>query len=560
MAWPTDSWLVLWALPLVVLPLLLRWLPVPSDRDAPWNTAIDISMALGAGVVAGVVSAVWTSPHALGTVLTTHDFSGICDTIGSLRQLDPGGITKQPGSSLLPAALAAVLGVIEGLAVASLLTTMATGVALYCWGRILHSRSAGVAAACILCAIHPLAAMTRQLDFYPEQGLMMLLCAVTATAALRFPNLWGLGAAGVGIGLALMADHTGLSFGLAALAVTGLVALRAPLRKIPVRLVVLFAPIAVSYGLSSQMMVMSPFLEDRFACFVTDSTGVPENRFFGQRKRDDSHLVGSLRDYAVDARNGRRYGGYCWGHSSPLGLPRTLVALGVMSRDLSKAESPDRWQLPTSRRAHVYPWLPPAFMALLVIGLALRKRPLLLLGLLLVLAPFSSSLRLAASSQILAHVLITPLMPIPMLIGTAWAIMAFRTPSEPPTTRWTLLAPLLTALVLIPLMLGVPKTFLAPDAAWRQPLPSNVDAISLSIHSPRFLEDPTLPNVQEDDMGYCREALLEDLHAGHSPGTRLYPNALGDARKLIPVGTHTRHHAPTSPQGQPDLHRNPPPP
>ena len=216
---------------LLLLALALRLAPLRVDRDEPWNTPLDVTMALLLGLGTAVVKAWWLALFVMMEGTDTSDMSDICSTVEGLRYLDITSVKRQPVAALLPAVLSHPLGFFDGLCASALLSAAGMGAALYLWARTLHSRAAGVATVLFSCAFTPLVVMTRYLTFYPECIAAYALCAASVAAALRWRTRATLGLAGAGVGLALAVDHMGLVFALVPLTVAFVVALRPPARE-----------------------------------------------------------------------------------------------------------------------------------------------------------------------------------------------------------------------------------------------------------------------------------------------------------------------------------------
>jgi hypothetical protein len=525
---------MLLASPLLLLlpPLLLRALPLRSDRDAPWSGWVDGSLALLLGLAVAVVGTAWVGPVALIQPSDAVDYQGVCETVTAIRALDFAAITRQPGAALLPGLLAIPLGLLDGLSLASLLSAAATGGLLYLWGRILYGRAAGVAAAVLMCAVHPVASMARQLHFYPEAAVSFLACAVAGTAALRWRSPRSYLALGLAAGWALMCDHPGLFYAGAGLMIglvlAGLDGWRRGWRRGLLVLALLLGPVLLSYGLTRPMNQGAPF-ESKLAVFQQDITGNDSVYNPSAPQPGDGALVEALGAF-VDAGphpDDPRFG-YRWGWCTPVSLLRTAASVLLMQRIQPVEGFVNPFDLERRRGEQLDPWLPVLALCLPLTLVALRRRPWEALGLLVLLAPFALSLRSVYGSQIFPRLLLSPMIPFSLLMGVAWAWAAHRPPLESGQRRWGWLwTPLINGLVLALLVAGLPPTWLARDAAWRAPGVNANQPFMVQKHAVRSLEDPSVPAHTEDDpQGVCRALVAEDIQAGHPPHGRFYPQAV----------------------------------
>ncbi len=482
---------------LLTVALCLRLLPLRADRHEPWRTPVDLGLALGLGLLTMAVKAWWLAPYALMDGTDTSDIAHVCSTVESLRDLDAGGVRRQPGAALLPALLSRPLGLFDGVAAGALLSTAALGAAQFLWARVLHSRLAGVAAAIFSCAFSCYVIMPRYLTFYPESVAAYALCAAAVAAALRWRNLMTLGLAGAGVGLTLAVDHTGLLYALVPLALAGLVAMAVPLRRIPLRLAVLTLPILLSwFGARLITPASMPTLEDKALLFTMDNVGHPVPR--------------------------PQQPGYNWGRSGPLGMTRALWTLARLSREEPDPEAPlvkaRRLAHEPARAAQVVPWIPVALVALLLAGVALRRRPWELAGQAALLLPFAALLWTAANTQALPKYLMAPMLPLPVLLGVAWAWLAHRRREDArekaggPLRR--LAAPAVTAAVLTLMVTGAVPGWLAPDASRRLAMSTDPSFYQVYTHDP---ED------RSARLEACFRLFQADQRRGVPARSRLFP-------------------------------------
>ena len=535
---------------LVAVALGLRLLPLRAPRAEPWRTPVEVALALGVGLVTAVVKAWWLAPHAMTDGTDTSDLPDICLTVEALRNLDIVNVQRQPMAALLPTALSNPLGLLDGVAAGALASAAGLGAALYLWGRVLHSRAAGVAAAVFSCAFSCYVVMPRYLTFYPECITAYALCAAAVAAALRWRSRACVGLAGAGVGLALSVDHTGLLYALVPLAVAVVVAVRPPPGvddraagrarsalsrwRIPIRLGVLLAPVALSWVLARLITpVNMPALEDKAMVFTADNVG---HQIFQPTPdvdgRHDEDTLTSLRRWAypkeVTGQPDQRRLGYNWGRSGPLGVVRALATLALLTLEEPTAEvlaiRDRRWSLARMRAAQVTPWIPVALVSLLLVGLALRRRRWELAGLLVMLVPFAVLLRTVATTQVWPKYLMGPMLPVPVLLGVAWAYVAHR-PAGEEKAGWRgrlqklspALAPLLAAVVIGLMVTGLVPTWLAPDVPRREQTPADAGFYRVYRRNPTYVSNTNLQS--------CFRLFEADQQRGIPARSRLYPRS-----------------------------------
>ena len=546
---------------ILLLGLGLRLLPLRAERNEPWRSALDLSLALGLGLGTAALKAWYLAVYAMTDGTDTFDLPDVCITVDALRSWDLQAVVRQPVAALLPTLLSYPLGFFDGVAAGALASAAALGAALYLWGRTLHSRAAGIAAALFSCALNPQVVMTRQLTFFPESVAAFGLCAAGAAAALRWRNLPTLGLAGAGVGLALAAEHTGLIYGLAPLGVALVVALRAPPRRIPLRLAVLLAPILLTW--IAARVVTPPgmrTLEDKSAIYTIDNVGHPlTNPFDGAHQHDDELLMRLRR--RVYPRDLFRYNsfverqGYNWGRSGPLGMARALATVALLGAEQPSAEvrsiEGKRWDTDKNRAHHVTPWIPVVLVALLLTLLALWRRPRELAGLVVLLCPFAVLLWHTAATQVFPKTLMAPMLPIPLLLGVGWATLSLRAEDgrllpfvRRPLALWPwgetsdtgeaaapgrlarLAAVVLPGGVAALLVLGLIPGWLSPSASWRLRAASDPDFYTVQARGQahgRGLPPPKTGRAPKSKREACDKLFAEDARRGIPGRSRLYP-------------------------------------
>ena len=464
---------------------------------------VDLVLALGAGLATMLLGAWVLGPASLdGGVVTGADFQEYCASVATLRGDLPAHhyAMRSQAPGLLPGLLAGPLGVVDGLALASLLGSGLVGAALYGWGRALHGRVAGLCAAGFGLAMPALAVAPRVLSFYPLITGLLVAATACATLAMRARTGLGLAVGGVGVALALLADGIGLIWALPCLAVVLVAALRAPRRRWPLRLALALLPVVLSLGVGRWAYAPTHPLETQLSIMVrTNSAAGP----------------GGPPEAEV--------GGYRWGWSNPLAVPASLGRLWQRSRQAGQ-HLQDGQEVRQARARHVSPWLPLLAVALVPAALALRRRPWLLLALGLGCLPFAAMLQRAASMETNLRFLILSMPFVPLLLGLAlaWALegpVGAAPPATPasPAPRWArALRPGIALLLLALLILGPGLTPLSARWSGRAPFPAVNDAAT-AVSFARTGQRRPNPEIPA-----CTEALVRDAQRGTPQASRLY--------------------------------------
>ena len=547
---------------LLLLPLVLRLLPLRADPREAWHSATDLGLALAAGALTAAAKAWWLAPFAMVDGTDTSDLPDICATIEALRKMDIASVHRQPVAALLPAWLTGPLGLFDGVAAGALASAAGLGAAIYLWARILGGRAAGVAAAAFSCAFNCYVVMPRYLTFFPECIVAYGLCAAGAAAAVRWRNGPALGLAGAGVGLALAVDHTGLLYALVPLGIALVVALRAPRRRVPLRLALVLVPVLLSWG--GARLITPPemaTLEGKAVTFTSDNVG----RLVTRPARGAGGKMGlldRLRRWAYpgsEAGRGRKERqGYNWGRSGPVGMVRALVALALLTQEAptptaaAGRSAAGRADLHGARPSHapmalammreklVSPWIPVALVSLLLCGVALRRRRRELAGLLLTLVPFALLLGAMSSTQVFPKFLMGPMVPLPVLMGVAWSWLAHRPAGEDRAAgllanyfkdrspghgqrslgvvqKLTLRSapPLLAAVITGLLVTGVVPSWLGPEASRRQRGPTDLSFYRLLTEREQ--------SASNRNLASCHRLLAEGDRKGVPTESRLYP-------------------------------------
>ena len=517
-----------WALFLV--PLVLRGLGArrSAARGHIW---LDLLIGLGLGAVLA-----WVKLHGVATTIYGGSFPWfmsdaikICSTMEHLQTGATEGILRHPGGLIFAAAAAGKVGLAQGLFTSAMgSSALHTGL-LYVLGVMLHSRMAGLVAALFSCAVAPLALMPVHLTHYPAATAVYLLATTLGVAALLTRGRMGPLLAGLGAGLALFVDFGGLAIAIP-IVVVGLVRWAKGGRS---NLVAgglgLALPIAASWGIAHAVVPpeTSRFEVEVHGLLRESRASVPDWMESGMVRKGIPSTTAAWRPptwvLAALPDPGRTDGAYLWGHSTPPEMVRSLFRVAQLTRGSVPPDLPPSWSgedLQTERAQDVEPWLPLYGVAIVLMVLGLRRRPILLLWLLFLFLPYASALGFQVRVRVWLRFLMMPLTPLPLVFGLAWASLALGSPTAH-LSRWRWLPGLRSAVVVVATV-----GFLALAIEGRIPTHISVDAGWRSDHQSRpgdfrdlmkWLEDrkPARPGTAIDGgAAVCMGALEADQAAG----------------------------------------------
>ena len=545
--WTHTSWLLL------LVPLLLRVLPLPVDSGDRWRLKVDLPLVLLAAVASVVVKFLLISPLMMNHELFfVSDEPWVCATMHGTRTGSFDLVHRQPGAALFPALLSRWLGATDGLGWGALLSCGGLGALWFLAGRLLHGRTAGLLAVAWSCAMAPLVVMPRNITFYPEATFSMLFCLVCGLVALKRDDTWAIVLAGVGVGVALLADFVGLFFCVPTLAIGLIRVLRPPRKRWQVRLAALLLPVLISFGVG---WVITPpnmagletqlrwYVEDldgqipRWATRLPDNTPPPEfegdpgavkhsplQTWIGSRMPDlRANIKGSSTDYR-------------WGRSNPLAIPLTVFRVFLYSqakRNPNREFSYGEGTIDVERAKHVYPWLPVLLLSLVVFIWALRTRRWELAGIVLLLLPFASSLNYQLGTRVMHRFLFTPMSAWPLVMGVAWAWLAQRRRPPALSPAWLrLLAPVLVVCALSVLVAGALPSFLHPQAEWRESNNLGRSVWTFVGGREKFWKSANPPDWNAPEMRHlnfpveefkpCVDLFRDDVKRGNDPRGTLF--------------------------------------
>ena len=416
----------------------------PRDDRTPLSW-IDLLLGAIAAACTGLGAAWWMPAyHMRGFPLSGSDFAQYCDVVIAALA---GRADMHPhrgwAGAVVPALLARDYGVIGGLALSSALSLWVYGAALYIWGRAVHGRVAGLAAALLALTLSPLVLMARTTSFYPQGVALTAMACATAALCLRAPGLLTALACGAACGLALLVEVRAVFWVLAALGVAVIGLLRARSARGLVGLAMLAVPLWVSYQAAARL---------------------PTKGITGLDRQTWSFVQVAMHQLPQPpAPPPAPETDFWWGRNGLRDLPNTLR----QTREMMDAVPATVASLPVNvryRREQVHPWRLPVMGAAVIALAGALRRPWALVGLLPLIA-YALSLRTAVQLFHLPRYTMAGAAGVPLVLGLAWAtVTEGRRGLLPRALRpWAVLA------LLVTLVLGMAPSFLSPVAPWRRP-------------------------------------------------------------------------------------------
>lgn len=533
-------------LPLGLVPLGI-WLVSPraaSGVDTPWSWPKELGLAALVGTLYAALCGAWLARfYLIGDNFLCSDFHEYCSSVSALAMDEPERFTKQrSAAAALPAALLSrEHGIIDGMAWAALLSSALIGAGLTLWGRAAHSRLAGVAAALSAATMMPVVVMSRTLSLYDEMTGWFLLGGAGAAVAWRLRSPGALFFAGIGVGLAGLADFRGLfwavsylGLGLAAalwpapgVAGLGRYALRAALN-----LIAFVVPVVYAWRLGPWAYRFNIGLE---------AVMNPRQRFVEWGFTDPALTA----PFTAESS-------YIWGSSPPEDIPKTILWVMQETAKIPRAAW-DTADLHRLLSEHVTPWTPLWAAAAALTALSLLRGPDRFARLVAVVGagvPFFMAFKGAVELQRAQLHYLGSSMPIfAVLMGVAWATLCegaspawlsqhldtLRAWLWAPLRRWPRLHDGLTpsvrstlgGVVLGLFVLGALPSFVSPQASWRRHWAYGEGEILTLIGAAARGVDPG----RSDQHKACVEALKAEKDAGRSPYGTLYGGVGGDKRR-----------------------------
>lgn len=395
---------MLLGLPLVLAALLRL---VPEREGGARRVAVDVALALAcAGVATWLAGWVTWPKFFLGIGADGSDHAQYCQAVGAVRRGVLSGVAGAQRSAVaaaLPALFARRLGILDGLALGAVVSFAVLVAGMYAWARILAGRVAGVVAAVACGSMTFVATLPRTLTFYPENAAVTVLAAAATSATLVVGSWASFGLAGTALGLALLLDLRGITVVLPLLGLAVVAAFVGPIRRVPLRLLLLVVPLVLSFrGAREVTQASVPTVEQAVEAWIGSA---------------DHRPTGFLHAPNLE------HGGFVWGRSDLRGLPSTLRWLAGVSGGAGRAPPQDTLPI---RSLTVGTWLPAlaAWGAVAGIGLGWRWRSTV--ALLVTCAPMLLSLRQALLVLPQYRFVQGGMLVAPLLFGVAFGVVAAR--------------------------------------------------------------------------------------------------------------------------------------
>ena len=490
--------------PLLVVAGLLRIFGRGGDPDAPWNTATDLGLAVGAGLASTALSTGWMARYFVGVrPLTASDFGQYCESLGAWRdgQLDAWVPQRSLVAGSLPGSFTEALGVVDSLLVGATLSHFFMAVGLFLWARAAHSRMAGLVAALLATSVAPLVHLSRTVTFYPETVAACVLSAAGAVLSMRYRRLPAFAFSALASGLVLLVDVRGLLWALPAVGITVVAVLLAPrwYRK-AIGLAMVVGALAGSHEVGNRTTwEQSPSLELQTVYYVDEAI-----RRFQPNQR------------GLDTENYMTGTHFIWGRSGTTTIHKTLQFL-VELRALVPEGVESQHETAYSRRVHLMPWVVPGLVGLVLGVVGAWRRKWLAAALLGSVVPFVVALQGTAQMVSHARYMANGITMVPVVLGLGvatvyWGRLKKRDDGNGDTlTRsdgWGLA-------VIAVLVLGMVPNWLSPVANWRAPVTADIEPANTLWHSAH--SSPLPVDVSQG----CAKALQHDYAAGYPVGSRL---------------------------------------
>jgi len=520
---------------LLLWPVLLYLVRLRSGDGEKWSTPLDLSIALGLGLITAYFKGWLLVTHIWQAEVTGSDVPGVCAIVTFLVDGTPE-LLRRPGFGALPAALLTpYMGMRDAIFANSILFTALQGAAIYVWARALFNREAGVTAVLLSCALTHLVAMPRVFSFFPSSAGLYTMAAAATAVALRWPGKASLGVAGAGLGMALLADHPGLIYAAPMLALC-LVLCRVKGRRKETgrRLAALMIPICLSWVVGHFLTPLSmASFEDKMTIYIATYAAkedgkpreVPRSRWL---KRWALNLD-------IDQDLDQPTTGYRWGHSGPLQIAKTFTALTVMALE-DRPPSQDQSFIEEStqiREGLLSPWLPSFLVGLavcLAAGLLRARTRWRVAGAALIFLPFAALLYSHLNTELYLRFMLAPLAALPVLLGVALAVLIQRGEKRAWLSRYRRLSEGARLLLIggsaAALILGFIPSWLSPEAPWRETeLKINHDIKYIQRIALTRLREPRHPMPTIDSNGECTLPFQEDFKRGMPRRSIFYPEA-----------------------------------
>jgi len=493
--------------PLLLLAALLRFFGRGGDPDAPWNSRIDIGLALLTGLVTTVLSAGWMARYFVARrPLAASDFGQYCESLAALSNgnLDQWVKQRSLAAGSLPGLFTDALGIVDGLLVGAWISHFFMAVGLFLWARAAHSRMAGIVAALIACSAAPLVHLSRTVTFYPQTVAACVLSAAGAMLSMRYRTLPAFAFSGIAMGVALLVDVRGLLWALPALGITSVAILMASgwHRKL-LGFALVSGALFCSHSIGGRTTWdTSPSLEVQTVYYVDEAI----RRF----STDDPGASLRAEDYPNASR-------FIWGQSGTTTIHRTLAFLAELRQEVPEGIE-SQHETAYARRVHLMPWVLPAVFGIILGVYAGWRRKWVAAALVGTVVPFAVALH--GTAQMVSHsrYLANGITMVPVLLGIGFAAVAWgplgREDADSGRRTLTVSDGIGIATIVV-LLLGMIPTWLSPVATWRAPVAADIEPANSLWHAAHSKQLPVDVSVG------CAEALRQDYESGLPVGSRL---------------------------------------
>ncbi len=509
---------ILWVMPVILLSLII---PNARMRVRRGGILTDIVIACICGcAVPFITNAYIVDNYIDNGSIVASDYTRYCENVGAVRSgtFDQYVRVNSILPALLPGALSAYVGILDGLLYTSMFATFAVITGLYAWGRALGGRLSGILSTLFFAAIAPLSVIVREPTFYPEMTAVSVWTMASTALALRYVRPATFLLSGCSIALSLLIDPRGLLWAAPVLAINLVACLYESARPRGNRLrhrvlmsLALIAPIVFSFPLGRYVYLPdTTSLELQVALSIEDQARSIGLEYHGDRTDITQPL----------------HGGYIWGWSHPKTWVNAILSV-KQQRDhlVDSLRGADASKI--SRVANVWPRYVAPFVgislaSIIVIFIRNRNDRRLLLA-----VTASASIPLLMMTEVAKFLVLTrqiqsTIAVLPVIIGVAIATLTSgRIVPHPKLFGFALwkvwLRPVFVIVSCVLLVTGTIDSYISPRAAWRIPLVANT-TIRRIINIARY---NGVTHNKHDEA--CRVNTVYDMTVLDIPnGTTLY--------------------------------------
>ncbi|MDP6932730.1 MAG: hypothetical protein QGG40_07425, partial [Myxococcota bacterium] len=357
---------------LLALPLLLGIL-LGREQKSTHRAWVEPILALSSGLLSAIAATWWLAPQHISVTWFETDFIDYCVGIEAMDNPHVTGPPKRSrAAGLLPYLAARQLGVLNGLALASVISGGIIGAALFTWAHCLAGRMAALFTLGVALCMGPMVAMTRMLNFYPEVIAGLVLGGAGCAAGISRRTPLAMLAGGGGAPICLLVDVRGLVWALVFLA--GL-------------LVAALAPAGGWKGRASRLgALVAPVWLSWFGGWLA----YPADANSLEQQIDVRPLYASFADFPALGEQLTYPSRFVWGWTSPLDIPRTISWLLTQERTAVPQRYVEWKEQFEFLMPYVTGWGITGLVGLVIaVGILGRGRPWQVLALLVSAAPFA---------------------------------------------------------------------------------------------------------------------------------------------------------------------------